>query len=155
MSSESFIDCAVLPTPAQNELYTCLDAHFQTRTEQKSDSTGEAVGCGVLSRATDVIIVRVERQSFQTGPQEQSLASAVAAALNPPRLSSAGESREPFQYPAILHMDRWLTENQQALAELRQQLQNLNGRIRENLNKLDLLMGAKVTYFFWRRRYHC
>lgn len=142
----SLFDCAISPTPLHNDLYACLDAYFHSRTEQGLGSN-DKIGGGFLPSTADVLVVRIGREPPTTGPREIPIMNAIAAALNSDNLSQNSDAREPFQYPAILHADQWAADKgkRDRYAEDRVKIQDVTGRVWENLRKLEILVGAKVT----------
>jgi len=134
MSSNALLECPIVIEPAQNDLYSCLDTFFESNL---------LVG-GALSSNTDIIVVRMSRDNVAHGPMELPLTAAVAAALNPTAQSSVGEQKEPLRYPDVLQMDRWFAENQQAVAERRNQLKELRASTRDLLRQLEVLSGPRA-----------
>lgn len=143
----SLFDCTISPTPVQNDLYACLDAYFQGRIEQGL-GTNDKIGGDFLPSTADVLVVRIGREPPTTGPREIPLRNAVAAALNPDLSSQSSDAREPFQYPAILHADQWAADKGKRNRHTEDQvkIQDLTVRIWENLRKLEILVGTKVTH---------
>jgi len=134
VSSNALLECPIVIEPARNDLYSCLDTFFE-------DSN--LLAGGALSSNTDIIVVRMSRDNVAHGPMELPLTAAVAAALNPTTPSSVGEQKEPFRYPDVLQMDRWFAENQQAVAERRNQLKELRASTRDLLRQLEILSGSR------------
>jgi hypothetical protein len=138
MAPNTIIECPIVLTPSQNDLYSSLDALFF---EEPSPFTRTR---GALPSNTEVIVVRISRDISPHGPMDLPLTSAVAAALNTSGQPSIGEQKEPFRYPAVLQMDRWIVENHQAAMERQNQLKQLRTNIRYQLRKLEALSGPKV-----------
>ena len=133
MTSHTLLECPIVLSPSQNDLYSCLDPFFKTFT----------LFTPVPSN-TETIVVRITRDNTPHGPAELPLAAAVAAALNTTGQSSVAERKEPFRYPAVLQIDRWSDENQQAAAEWRNQLKEVHASTRDLLRRSDVLSGSKA-----------
>ena len=137
MASNTLVECPIVLSPSQNDLFSCLDTFFF------EDSTPFTPGGG-LPPNTEIIVVRIRRNIAPHGPMELPLLPAVAAALNTAGQPSFGEQKGPFRYPTVLQMDRWFAENRQAAIERQNQLKKLRANMRDLLRRLDVLSGPKA-----------
>jgi hypothetical protein len=143
MASNTLVECPIVLSPSQNDLYSCLDTFFF------DDPTPFTLAGGALPSNTEIIVVRISRDIAPRGPMELPLSIAVAAALSTTGQPSVGEQKEPFRYPAVLQMDRWFAENHQAAIERQNQLKKLRANMRDLLRRLDVLSGPKARLSSW------